>query len=320
MKISLDALQLLDAIDVRGSFAGAAAALHRVPSAVTHAVRRLEDDLDVKLFARAGRQAVLTPAGRALLDEGRRLLRAAGELERHVQRVATGWETELAIAVDTLIDVAALFPLIEDFDRAGSGTRLRLTSEVLGGCWDALATGRADLAIGASGDPPPGERWSQSPLGEVPFVFAVAPGHPLADAPEPLAAETVAQHRVIVLADTSRQLLARSVGLADGRDILTVADPASKIAAQLAGLGVGHLPEALARPHVAAGRLCIKRLAEPMPPRQLALAWKSAARGRALAWFVERLATPEWRARLLPQAPGASTKRAEIRRASGARK
>jgi DNA-binding transcriptional LysR family regulator len=42
MLISLDALQILDAIDTRGSFAAAAEALHRVPSALTHAIRKLE--------------------------------------------------------------------------------------------------------------------------------------------------------------------------------------------------------------------------------------------------------------------------------------
>ena len=50
MLISLDALQILDAIDTRGSFAAAADALHRVPSALTHAIRKLEDDLAVTLF------------------------------------------------------------------------------------------------------------------------------------------------------------------------------------------------------------------------------------------------------------------------------
>src|SRR6516225_3212541 len=50
MKISLDALAMLDAIDARGSFAAAADALHRVPSALTHAVRKLEDDLGFPLF------------------------------------------------------------------------------------------------------------------------------------------------------------------------------------------------------------------------------------------------------------------------------
>ena len=156
MKISLESLELLDAIEVRGSFSAAAVALHRVPSAVTHAIRRLEEDLGVTLFERQGRRSVMTAAGRTLLEEGRYLLQAAGDLECRVQRVATGWENEFRIAVEGAIDIVRLLPLIAEFDHQGSGTRLRFSHEVLGGCWDALASGRADLAIGAGGDPPPG--------------------------------------------------------------------------------------------------------------------------------------------------------------------
>ncbi|MRR51955.1 MAG: LysR family transcriptional regulator, partial [Rhodocyclaceae bacterium] len=110
MKISLDALELLDAIDLRGSFAAAAQALHRVPSAITHAVRKLEEDIGVELFVREGRRAQLTAAGRTLLEEGRQLLQAAGELECRVRRVATGWENELSLAVDAALDLTRLFP------------------------------------------------------------------------------------------------------------------------------------------------------------------------------------------------------------------
>ncbi len=301
MKLTLEALQLLDAIDVRGSFAAAAEELHRVPSAVTHAVRRLEQDLGVALFAREGRRALPTAAGRALLEEGRHLLRAAGELECRVRRVATGWESELAIAVDASVDATRLFPLIAEFDRANGGTRLRLTCEVLGGGWDALATRRADLAIGASGEPPPGGGWSLRPFGALEFVFAVAPGHALAAAAEPLAPQAVARHRVIVLADTSRQLLARTAGLGSGADTLTVATADDKLAAIRAGLGVGHVPRAQAEALAAAGELVVKRLAQPMPPVARHLAWRSEHEGKALAWFVARLDTPQWRRRLLGQ-------------------
>lgn len=320
MSLTLDALQLLDAIDVRGSFAGAAAALHRVPSAVTHAVRRVEDSLGVALFKRDGRHAVLTPAGRALLDEGRLLLRAAHALEQRVKRVATGWENELVIAIDSTIEATRLFPLIETFDRENTGTHLRLTAEVLGGTWDALHTGRADLAIGAPGDPPPGGGWSVRSLGAVEFVFAVAPGHPLATTPEPLTHEDIAPHRVIVLADTSRELLGRTAGLTAMANTLVVDDAATKLAAQLAGLGVGHMPLPLAERLAAEGRIVVKRLAETQPPVPRHLAWRSERKGRALAWFVERLDTPAWRRRLVDQATGGSTKRAAMRRATGARK
>ena len=117
MKLSLEALQVLDAIDRKGSFAAAADELHRVPSAITYSVRQLEDGLGLSLFDRSGNRAVLTEAGRALLSEGRRLLQAAADLECRVQQVARGWESELRIALDTIIPAASLFPLVADFYR-----------------------------------------------------------------------------------------------------------------------------------------------------------------------------------------------------------
>jgi DNA-binding transcriptional LysR family regulator len=299
MRISLDALQVLDAIDTRGSFAAAAAALHRVPSALTHAVKKLEDNLAVTLFVRQGRRAVLTPAGRLLLEEGRHLLNAAGELECRVQRVATGWENELRIAVESVLDLNALWPLIADFYKEMSGTRLRLSSEVLGGCWDALATRRADLAIGAPGDMPSGGGYRSRPLGSFAFVFAVAPQHPLARAREPIPAAEILKHRAVVISDTSRQLLARSAGLLTGQDTLVVPDFPAKLAAQVAGLGVGHLPLPLAVPAIAAGRLVAKRTREARPNPPLHVAWRSDHEGRAQEWFLDRLEDEALRARLL---------------------
>jgi len=98
MKITLESLQILDAIDRRGSFAAAAEEVFRVPSALTYTMQKLESDLGVALFDRAGRRALLTPAGRVLLDEGRILLQAADALECRVKRAASRWETELRIA------------------------------------------------------------------------------------------------------------------------------------------------------------------------------------------------------------------------------
>lgn len=310
MKISLEALQILDAIDARGSFAAAAQALFRVPSALTHAVKKLEEDLGVVLYVRQGRRALLTPAGRMLLDEGRHLLRAAGDLECRVKRVATGWESELRVAVDAIIDCAALLPLLEEFYRQPSGTRLRLSYEVLGGCWDALQTGRADLAIGAPGDPPSGGGFKTRPFGTAEFVFAVAPGHPLAVAAEPIAPSLIQQHRAVALADTSRQLLARSSGLLSGQDVLTVPDLAAKVAAQVAGIGVGYLPARIARGEAAAGRLVLREVAEPKPDAPMHLAWRHEHRGKALDWLVERLQEESLRRALLGLPPPVAPNRA----------
>jgi DNA-binding transcriptional LysR family regulator len=289
MRLTLDALTVLDAIDRKGSFAAAAEELHRVPSAMTYAVQKLEEDLDVLLFDRRGHRAQLTEAGRQLLSEGRRLLHAAAELEARVKRVATGYEVELRIAVDDVIPMERLYPLIQDFHREDCGTRLRILMEVYGGAWDALVTRRADLVIGAPGEGPAGGGYATRPLGMVQWQFMVAPTHPLANAPEPLKPEDILQYRSIAAADSSRNLPPRTSGLLSGQDVLTVPDMRYKIVFQCAGLGVGYLPVHMTRAEVAAGKLVIKQVIEPKPDAQGFIAWRSADRGKALRWFIERL-------------------------------
>ncbi len=293
MKISLDLLHILDAIERHGSFTAAAAALHRVPSALSHAVAKLESDLNIPLFIREGRRATLNEAGRTLLEDGRHLLRAANELERRVQRIATGWEAELRIALDMIIPVERLYPVIERFYAAGHQTQIRLSYEVLGGSWDALATDRADLVIGAPGDMPARGGMSSRILCDSRLIFVVAPHHPLAAEEQPLRSNELLRHRAVVVADTSRELAARTVGLQDGQETLRVPNMHAKASAQIAGLGIGHLPRWLAEPAIQAGKLVEKTLAEPRSPMPCHLAWRSRHTGKALSWFLKELEKTE---------------------------
>lgn len=292
MRISIDALQALDAIERKGSFAAAAHELHRVPSALTYTVQKLEQDLGVLLFDRRGHRAKLTAAGRELLNEGRHILRAAGELEAHVKRVATGWEAELRIAYDDIIPARAVFDIAHAFHQQECGTRVRIAAEVFGGTWDALCSNRADLVIGASGDGPAGGGYSTRAMGEVPWVFAVAPNHPLAKAREPLTPDDLLAHRVVVVADSSRNLPPRTAGLLTGQETLTVHNMAAKLLAQQMGLGIGNLPRVVAEREAAAGRLVIKQTQEARPTARLYFAWHSTRGrkpGKALAWWIAQL-------------------------------
>ena len=108
MKITLDALTVLDAIDRLGSFASAAEELHRVPSAVTYTMRKLESDLGIKLFDRTGYRSLLTPLGQELLQEGRLLLGQAQSLETNLKISAKQIPTKINIAVDGAIGFAYL--------------------------------------------------------------------------------------------------------------------------------------------------------------------------------------------------------------------
>lgn len=319
LRLTLDALEVLDAIDRRGSFAAAAEELHRVPSALTYTVQKLESDLDVLLFDRRGYRATLTQAGRELLKQGRHLLRAAEELERRVQRLAAGWEPELRVALDAMIPAERLFPLIREFDAEAHGTRLRLSQEVLGGGWDALVSGRADLVIGLAGDGPSGGGCSSRPLGTMDFLFAVAPHHPLADAPEPIPRDVLRVHRAVAVGDTSRTLAPLSTGLIAGQDVLVVPDLPAKIAAQVAGLGCGFLPGFAALSEAGARRLMIKQVEEAKPEARQLYAWRTDNRGRALRWFLKKLEEPNVRAGLLGELQSSPVPRRQIGRQRGTR-
>ncbi len=293
MRLTLDALYVLDAIARKGSFAAAAEELHRVPSAITYTVQKLEQDLGVALFDRSGHRARLTPAGERLLEEGRHLLRAAQELECSVKRVATGWETELRIAVDDVIPMAHLFPMIAGFYAENHGTRLRLAVEVFGGTWDALVSGRADLVIGAGGEGPAGGGYATREMGTVEFVFVITPDHPLAHAPEPLGSEEILRYRAIAAADSSRNLPPRTAYLLSGQDVLTVPDMRTKVEAHRRGLGVGFVPRMMVTDDLAAGRLIEKKVSRPSPAPHLFVAWQAGHSGNALAWWLKHLEDEE---------------------------
>ena len=288
--INLDALLVLDSISRKASFAAAAEELHRVPSSVTYAIQKLEESLGVKLFDRRGHRAELTPAGEALLHEGRDLLAMADGVERNVKRVATGWEAELRIAIGDLIPANKVLALCQRFYEIAPETRLRLSAEVLGGTWDALISGRVDLVLGAPGDGPAGGGYTQRALGEVEFVFVVAPFHALAAEAEPLSNNVIRRHRAVAAADSSRGLPPRTVGLLPGQTVLTVPDMMLKRQAHIKGIGVGYMPKHLIVDDINSGRLITKTTEDSLNSQVVInYAWRSNHQGKALAWFKQQL-------------------------------
>ncbi|MGB4811433.1 MAG: LysR family transcriptional regulator [Methylophilaceae bacterium] len=288
LKISIESLEVIDAIARKGSFAAAAESLFHVPSALTYTVRKLEDDLGVKIFDRSGHRARLTEAGTELLNEGRHLLDAAQLLELRVKRVATGIETHLTIAVNDIFNTQQLYEILQVFYAQGFGTRIKIIREVFGGSWDALLSGRADIVIGAPGDPPSATGFSSRLLGAIDFVFAVATHHPLAKLSTALVPQDIVQYRSVAVADSSRNLPPRTSGILTGQDVLTVPNADDKLNAQVAGLGIGYLPKKVAEKAAAEGLLVIKPLSEPRAQVLMYLGWRSKG-GKAQAWLIKAL-------------------------------
>lgn len=298
--LSPENLHLIGTVARTGSMAAAARELGLVPSALTYRVRQVEDALDVLIFDRSSRRARLTPAGTELLRAGEHLLRELDAVAQRVRRVATGWEPELTIAADALIARTTLFELCEAFYTLGAPTRLRLRAETLSGTWEALQGGQADLALGVPTDIAPSSGLRLQEMGEVDFVFAVAPHHALAAAGEPLASDEIQRHRAVAAADSSQRGRGVTINLLPGQDVLTVPTMQHKLEAQLRGLGCGWLPLPLARPYLDAGLLVAKAVSQPMRKLRVGYVWRNASsEGRALTWWLEQLGQPRTRTALL---------------------
>ncbi|MFM2397980.1 MAG: hypothetical protein RL341_137 [Pseudomonadota bacterium] len=319
---------LLEQVVRLGSFAAAARELNLVPSALTYRIRRIEDALDVLLFDRSSREAKLTSAGHELLAAGAQLLLDVDAIASRVQRVATGWEAQLTITADGILSRTVVLELIESFyalspathphaPAAGPPTRIRLLDGVLSGTWESLLTGQSDLALGGVVDQPAATGIQHRPIGEVPFVFAVAPHHPLTQVPQPLPDAQVRRHRAVAVADTAVRLAPVTVGLLPGQEVLTVPNLHTKLQAQLRGLGCGFLPEPMAKPYLESGRLVALAVQQMRRPARVTYGWRGvgtpdapqradktdgklvARHGHALRWWLAQLESPVTRAALL---------------------
>jgi DNA-binding transcriptional LysR family regulator len=297
--LSGEELAILDAIRATGSLSRAAALLGKAPSTVSHAARQLESRFDALLFDRRRYRLQLTPAGLWLTEEAGRLMQDMTRMTQRVQQIASGWEDRLSIVADEIIEFDLIMPVIRAFDALQSGVSLRLTNEVLGGTWEALRDGRADLIVGATNEPPaiPGLRWFE--LGAMDWVFAVSPRHALAAIKGPLKRDDISMHRAIVVADSSRVMPRRAYGLVGGQALLAVPNMRAKILAQRDGLGVGWLPKGRIASLLKRGELIEKNTVDPREPNVLYVAWRGDHEGRAVRWWLEQLREPRLVRRLV---------------------
>ncbi|MDP3253036.1 MAG: LysR family transcriptional regulator [Hydrogenophaga sp.] len=300
--LSPENLGLLEAVARLGSMAAAAREVGMVPSALTYRIRQVEDALDVLLFDRSARRAVLTPAGAELLRSGQYLLNELDAVAQRVKRVATGWEPQFTIAADAIIARATLFELCEAFYAEGAPTRLKLRAETLSGTVEALQSGQADIALGVPSEMTLSE-FQSAPMGALQFVYAVAPHHPLAAVTHSLSDEDMREHRAVAVADSTQRGRGVTHNLLPGQDVLTVPTMQHKLEAQLRGLGSGFLPLPLAQPFINAGRLVVKTVQRPNRTLRVAYAWRqprsTGDTGRALRWWLDRLQSPKTRDALL---------------------
>lgn len=291
MKPLLEVLLILDALDKEGSFAAASAKLFKTPSALSYTVQRLESDLNILLLDRSGHRARFTRTGQMLLEKGRDVLQTVRELEKQAVKLHEGWEHDLVLGVDDTFPFSLLAPLIEQFYLHHSVTRLTFINGVLGGSWEALLQGRADIIIGALREPPPVSHFGFAPLGHLEQIFAVAPHHPLASEPEPLSRRTVRRFRAVVVGDAAGSDCPPFRQLLQDQEAITVFDFKTKLELQISGLGCGYIPRYMAQRYLDSGALIEKQITPQAGPEAVWIGWNEQTAGLACGWWRDAVLT-----------------------------
>ena len=244
-RTSLEQWAVLAAVVDEGGYAQAAAALHRSQSAVSYAVARLQEELDVPLLVIEGRKAVLTPHGQTLLQRARGLLRDMNTLELLARSLKQGWEAELQLVVDAAFPREHLLKIVAELQQLCPNTQMQLSDAVLSGAEEAIADGLADVVVTAH--VPSG--YVGEFLVDVSFVAVARPGHALFGIGHDLSFEDLTRHVQVVVRDSGVKH-PRDEGWLGAERRCTVSSMEASLATVKAGLAYAWLPE-----HVVAASL-----------------------------------------------------------------
>ncbi|MBL4632069.1 MAG: LysR family transcriptional regulator [Paraglaciecola sp.] len=295
--ISIEVLETLDVIERRGSFAKAAEELNKATSAISYAVQKLEEQLDIALFQRIGRRSVLTPAGRLILAEGREILHTTRRLADKAKEVATGWEPRISIGIESLQSYPDFFQVISDFLQSFPTVEIDISECVLNGGWEALEQGKVDLLVGSPGPVPSQKGYRSTSIGHVDLVPVIAAKHALVDFSfmkklenKQNVGNVMGQLRRIVIHDTSFSGISRSEGLSRDGKMFYVQNIEQKTQAILAGIGIGHLPRHRINTYLEQGVL-LPLWIEKKASQECFLAWKISNKGKGLRALTEKLIT-----------------------------
>jgi len=179
------------AIAETGSFSGAGERLHLTQPAVSKRIAGLEQQLDVRLFDRLGREVTLTEAGRALLPRAYQILNVLDDTRRALTNLSGEVSGRLTLATSHHIGLHRLPPLLRAFTRQHPAVALDIQFLDSEAAYDEILHGRAEIAV-ITLAPEPHHLIRAVPVWDDALDFVAAPEHPLAS------------NRQVSLADVAR--------------------------------------------------------------------------------------------------------------------
>ena len=276
MQISYDYYRVFYHVAKFRSFTRAAEVLLSNQPNVTRAVKNLESALGCTLFVRSNRGVQLTEAGRVLLehvrsafsilDAGRERLRELSDLEGGSLRIGAS-------------DMTLRFYLLDhiaEFHRRYPAVRLTVTNAPTPRTLAALADGAIDFGVVSGPLREVGEGISLIPVRAVQDIFVAAPTHPLAGC-EGITRQMLAEHPMLMLegSTSTRAYLEEWLGRDFPPPAIELATSALLLEFAKRGLGIAPITEDFAATALASGEVVSLKLLDPLPPRDLYLAYSS---------------------------------------------
>lgn len=263
--MTLDQLIALDAIIAAGTFRGAAERLNKAQSAVSHQIRKLEDELRFDLFSRAEYRPRLTPEGEIFFREATRVLQQLRQLQTTALGLRSAQEPLVRIALPATMSLEPLLNLLGRIGRDYPSTHIRVSTEMMGGPLARLMKGEADVIV-AGLEGLPMDRVETTPVGSVTIRPVARPDFPAAQQSGVRSQTEMQTYVQVVVAGTGGPNFEQSRDVLSGGRRWTVSDFATKKSVIMAGLGWGGLPEHMMKSELESGKLVAIGV-EGFPPR-----------------------------------------------------
>src|SRR5690606_17942124 len=129
--MTFDQVLVFHKIIQTGSFKSAAAELHRTQPAISLAIKKLEEEMEVDLFDRSGYRPHLTDHGRAFYERSFKVLQGMSELEGLSLSFRKKEEPEIHISVDGISPLPKLLHVFKNFGEKFPNTKLNLGFDIL---------------------------------------------------------------------------------------------------------------------------------------------------------------------------------------------
>ncbi|AEV39582.1 transcriptional regulator, LysR family [Pseudovibrio sp. FO-BEG1] len=247
---NLDHLNAISTICEVGSFQLASEKLNKARSAVSYSVKQVEEFYQLQIFDRSKYRPKLTPEGKTLLVQIRRLLEQAKAFEDSVKDLKGENEPEIRLAVSSIFPVTWITDLLKSLRTKFPQTTIHLDVEVASG-ERVLLSEAVDMAIFAA--PTRNASLDYKPITSMDVPLVISYGLLGDNAPHSLTRASLAEHPQIVVKSSDAQ--SPDTGLLADAPKWFVTDLQAKKDLITSGLGWGRLPRHMIAQEVTEGVL-----------------------------------------------------------------